>query len=287
MNRIAYNISVVAALLLLPLSAQAVEISVTATSSGASNTLLLPGDTITFDIAVANASLDDVYALGLVASGHDLNQNGVADEGLSFNGYTEQNTVVPAGTSLPHTGNVSEYLWAVSDGSGGIVPNTGLTNIRGTNTTPGYTVVPSSVTGLPFDLWDYTGTGLGAFEYGFNTPVNVLLGLPTIQERYVAFMDGVTLGGTNGQAPFDETDEIAPGVQFQISFTAVGGGGTTFVHNMDFGAAGEFGALAVGQGGSTLPVQNASWSFTVIPEPGTALLLGLGLAGLAGQRRRA
>lgn len=49
---------------------------------------------------------------------------------------------------------------------------------------------------------------------------------------------------------------------------------------------GEYGNAAIGDGGATLGFANASWTMTVVPEPGTALLMGLGLAGLAGSRRR-
>ncbi len=55
--------------------------------------------------------------------------------------------------------------------------------------------------------------------------------------------------------------------------------------NLDFGT-GQFGNEAVGAGGAFLPFSNAGYSLTVVPEPGTALLMGLGLAGLATTRRR-
>ena len=40
-------------------------------------------------------------------------------------------------------------------------------------------------------------------------------------------------------------------------------------------------------GGGNNIANNASLQITVIPEPGTALLMGLGLAGLATTRRKA
>jgi len=44
----------------------------------------------------------------------------------------------------------------------------------------------------------------------------------------------------------------------------------------------------VGNGGSLLSFNNATYTVQVVPEPGTALLMGLGLAGLtAGGRRKA
>jgi len=47
----------------------------------------------------------------------------------------------------------------------------------------------------------------------------------------------------------------------------------------------DFGAVAVGTGGSLLAFSNDSLVVTVVPEPGTALLRGLGLAGLTSIRR--
>ena len=55
---------------------------------------------------------------------------------------------------------------------------------------------------------------------------------------------------------------------------------------LDFGTFANLGEVAVGDGGAILPFYNDSYNLTVIPEPGTALLMGLGLAGLATQRRR-
>lgn len=46
-----------------------------------------------------------------------------------------------------------------------------------------------------------------------------------------------------------------------------------------------FNTLAVRTGGTT-ETNSSSFAVTVVPEPGTALLMGLGLAGLAANRRR-
>ena len=43
--------------------------------------------------------------------------------------------------------------------------------------------------------------------------------------------------------------------------------------------------LALRTGGATAGFSNDSLTITVVPEPGTALLMGLGLAGLAAVRR--
>ena len=54
---------------------------------------------------------------------------------------------------------------------------------------------------------------------------------------------------------------------------------------LSFGVAESLGHVAVGAGGETIAFQNATHALTVIPEPGTALLMGLGLAALATRRR--
>ena len=68
-------------------------------------------------------------------------------------------------------------------------------------------------------------------------------------------------------------------VAFQIQFTAGAPGSTTV-------GIGAFGAYGDTYAGGDNVANNTAVQVTVIPEPGTALLMGLGLAGLAAAGRK-
>ena len=82
--------------------------------------------------------------------------------------------------------------------------------------------------------------------------------------------------GTSGEGG----DGTAEAAQFQIVYNVIGAGSTTL-------SIGTFAAYADAySGASDNVVNNTSVAITVVPEPGTALLMGLGLAGLAAAGRR-
>ena len=75
-------------------------------------------------------------------------------------------------------------------------------------------------------------------------------------------------------------DGTAEAAQFQIVYNVIGAGTTTLRVGTFANYADAF------SGASDNTVTNTGVTITVVPEPGTALLMGLGLAGLAAAGRR-
>lgn len=109
---------------------------------------------------------------------------------------------------------------------------------------------------------------------------------------HLALFEGVAVTPSNGDGSLDIG--IGGGltgggdVHFQIQFLATGGDvdGIQQQFTLNFGTFLEGGLGTVGNGGSSIAFSNASLDLRVIPEPGTAVLFGPGLAGLASGRRR-
>ena len=94
---------------------------------------------------------------------------------------------------------------------------------------------------------------------------------------------GLAPAGGNGSVDEGAVGGVTGDAQFQIVFDASAGGSTTLNIGTYFAYQdGYTGTDGLDPGTST----NTSIAITVIPEPGTALLMGLGLAGLAGAGRR-
>jgi hypothetical protein len=98
----------------------------------------------------------------------------------------------------------------------------------------------------------------------------------------VLFFNGVGLTPTNANADDPGLDGVVGGgdAQARLTFRAMAPG-AAFI---DFGT-GYNGDGEVLEGGLTDTSQNTRIEINVIPEPGTALLMGLGLVGLAVSRR--
>lgn len=101
--------------------------------------------------------------------------------------------------------------------------------------------------------------------------------------------DGASTSGENGTGEQDIGINglligslVSPAdVHFQVSFMAQAmdlPGAVT----LTFGVEESLGSVALDQSGTPLAFNNASWTMTVVPEPGTALLMGFGIAALAG-----
>jgi hypothetical protein len=99
----------------------------------------------------------------------------------------------------------------------------------------------------------------------------------------VQFATGASVTGVSNDGTIDEgVSGVAGSAQFQLVFTATGPGTTT----IDIGSLASYGNATIGSGGADLGTTNASVTLTVVPEPGTALLMALGLAGLGFAGRR-
>lgn len=107
--------------------------------------------------------------------------------------------------------------------------------------------------------------------------------------NYIPLVQAVSTTGRAGNGTRDPgLDGVVNGgdAQFRVVFTITGAGTTTL--NIGTNANPTLGNLVVLAGGVTELATNANvvLATAVIPEPGTALLMGLGLAGLAAAGRR-
>lgn len=148
--------------------------------------------------------------------------------------------------------------------------------------------VASSALNTSFVDPDY----IGGIDNIRNAPTELGAGSPINSPRRIQLFDGVAITTSNGNGTFDPGVDGLPtgpnGAQFRIQFRAVALAsalGVPQVVNLNFGV-GQFGNTAIDGVGNEIPFSNTSYTVSVVPEPGTALLMGLGLAGLAARRRR-
>jgi hypothetical protein len=129
-----------------------------------------------------------------------------------------------------------------------------------------------------------------ATEVGYFNPFCSLTGCPVIDPLRVQLFQGVATTGSDGDGGLDigvGGATVGSGdLHFSVTFQAISGLATPETRTLTFGEILSQGEVALGAGGALLPYTSDSYSFTVVPEPGTALLMSLGLAGLAGTSRR-
>ena len=126
----------------------------------------------------------------------------------------------------------------------------------------------------------------GAAEFGGPHPISP-------DELWVSLFQGVTFTAATGDGTADNgvagTQTGLGDVHFRVRYLVQDIDGASAASpvpiTLTFGTSVEFGAGAIGTGGSPLAFNNASVTVNVVPEPGTALLMGLGLASLAIRRR--
>jgi PEP-CTERM motif len=195
----------------------------------------------------------------------------------------------------------------VADGTGTIVLNPGDTLTISIRLSGGTNVfgMGASAFGYSESVIDFTsGQAVSSINHAVAIPVvgffsglgNALVAAPVpgtvgtgplsesaigANGNRVNFFSGVGLTGTNSNPLDPGLNGSAADAQFRIVFTA-GGEGLSVI-NIGTGYAGDG---EVGTGGSLDQSANVQLRVSVIPEPGTALLMGLGLAGLAAAGRR-
>ena len=151
------------------------------------------------------------------------------------------------------------------------------------NTVVGLDAAGSTIAATVFNAFCFPSAGC------FNGLTNQVGGAITFQENAVGpgveseFLAALGLAAAGGNGSIDEgLGGVAGAPQFQVVFDAIGAPGTSTT--LDIGT---FAAYLDGYTGTVdSNATNTSVAITIVPEPGTALLMGLGLAGLAGAGRR-
>jgi hypothetical protein len=218
----------------LPSIASALGISIVGVSGAGAGGVLLPGETVTFDLVLENASNQGVFGLGVNVTGYDApGTASVHDYNVALQGG--QSAAGVFGVNVPTVG----LLGLLPNEQAGPIENFFVSNLD----PQAYTT--SLFTGV--DLTAHSGSG----------------------------QDDIGIGGSA-----ISTGDVHFRVTFVNSFVSDGSG-----NNDDNTVTLQFGLDVVGAGGISLASTGDSFTLRAVPEPGTALLMGLGLAGLAARRR--
>ena len=241
-----------------------------------------------WSLALITAAL--VAPLSAGALGVSIESTSVA--GLGTASALENGDVVTFGLLLENATQQDVFalgvgVYGYDEGADGSATNNHLVFVSSTASASAFNnngvVVPSF--GALNDNDGLTNSTVAGVESGAPFPFN--------QQLRAILFNGVGVAAATGTGNDDAgvgggLTGIGSDVHIQVSFLVQGLGATPLSPagvTLTFGT-GQFGNEAIGSGGSTLTFNNASTTLTIVPEPGTALLMGLGLAGLASIRRR-
>ncbi len=244
------GVALVGWVLVAPALAGALGMSIVEVSStGGDPSVLRSGDLLNVDLVVHNDEHLDLYGVGLLAFGYDADRNGSADDGLELLGVTSSDSLFNP----------------IAVGAGAV---------GGLLLHPNY-ASPREV------VYPVSDPSAGVVGY----------------ERVGRLFGGISLSPSNGDGSLDvgvDGDRIsAGGAHFRVAFRATAGhAGAQLRLGFGIGSASgvggrsRYGEGIVGTGGVMHPFIDVFHDVTIVanPEPGSALLIGLGLCGLAAVR---
>ena len=245
-----WSLALITAALVAPLSAGALGVSIESTSIAKAGGSLAP--------SVNALENGDVVTFGLLLE--NATQQDVFALGVGAYGYDEGAVGSATDNHLVFVSSTASA--SAFNNNGQVIPSFGVLN---DNDGLGNSTVAGVESGAPFP---------------FNQELRAVLfnGIGTSAATGTGNDDAGVGGGLTG---------VGSDIHIQVSFQVQSLGATPLsptAVTLEFGT-GQFGNEAVGTGGSTLAFTNATSTLTIVPEPGTALLMGLGLAGLASVRR--
>ena len=246
-----WSLALITAALVAPLSAGALGVSIESTSIAKAGGSLAP--------SVNALENGDVVTFGLLLE--NATQENVFALGVGVYGYDEGAVGSATDNHLVFVSSTASL--SAFNTAGLVIPGFGVVN---NNDGVANSTVAGVQSGAPFP---------------FNQELRAVLfnGIGTSAATGTGNDDAGVGGGLTG---------IGSDIHIQVSFLVQGLNSTVAsptAVTLEFGT-GQFGNEAIGTGGSTRAFNNASSTLTIVPEPGTALLMGLGLAGLASIRRR-
>lgn len=223
-------------------------------------------------VAPISASALGVSVVGIVNSGGTGN--------VVENGQTVTLELLLENATAEDVSGLGISVWGYDEGTLGVAGDNYLNFVSGQNGTAFGTA--------------YFGAGASSNSLASNPVSENGAPFPDFTELNVQAFNGVALTVSNGDGTFDSGvnglqtngSDVHMTVTFQANILDATYANPASV-TLNIGT-GTFGNAAIQSlTGNTLAFTNATpVTFTVVPEPGSALLMGLGLAGLASFKRR-